>query len=117
MNSSPSTPGTPSQPPGAGVTVHVPRLDIAELRDLLEANLAALQALQDEHRRMVHRALGQLASADHELRRELAAVASPRAPWVAALEQTRALLFVALRELIVGDNEAELSMQLPRVRG
>jgi hypothetical protein len=30
------------------------------------------------------------------------------------MEQTRALLFVALRELIVGEHEAELSMHLPQ---
>ena len=48
-----------------------------------------------------------------ELRRELRAVVSPRAPWVRALSETRALLFVALRELIIGANQAELSMHLP----
>jgi len=33
---------------------------------------------------------------------------------VRALAETRALLFVALRELIVGAHEAELSMHVPR---
>ncbi|HEX3764025.1 MAG TPA: hypothetical protein VHW23_35260 [Kofleriaceae bacterium] len=49
-----------------------------------------------------------------DLRRELRAIVSPRAPWVRALSESRALLFVALRELIVGGNQAELSMHLPR---
>ncbi|TMQ06078.1 MAG: hypothetical protein E6J91_38925 [Deltaproteobacteria bacterium] len=48
------------------------------------------------------------------LRRELRAIGGPHAPWVHALAETRALLFVALRELIVGPHEAELSMHLPQ---
>jgi hypothetical protein len=46
------------------------------------------------------------------LRRELRAIGSPRAPWVKALSETRALLFVALRELVIGGNQAELSMPM-----
>jgi len=45
---------------------------------------------------------------------ELRAIGGPHAPWVHALAETRALLFVALRELIVGPHEAELSMHLPQ---
>jgi hypothetical protein len=89
------------------------RAEALALRDLLEANLQALQALHDEHRRMLELNLRTVDSAS-ELRRELRAIGSPRAPWVKALSETRALLFVALRELIVGANQAELSMQLPR---
>jgi hypothetical protein len=89
------------------------RAEALELRDLLEANLQALQALHEEHRRMLELNLRSIDSAS-ELRRELRAIGSPRAPWVKALSETRALLFVALRELIVGANQAELSMHLPR---
>jgi hypothetical protein len=48
-----------------------------------------------------------------ELRSDLCAIASERAPWVAALSESRALLFVALRELIAGA-EAELTMRMPQ---
>ena len=50
-----------------------------------------------------------------ELRTELRAIGSVRAPWVRAMSETRALLFVALRELIVGAHEAELSMHMPQL--
>ena len=82
-----------------------------ELRDLLEANLQALQALHDEHRRMLDTSLQSLDGICTHLRSELRAIGSARAPWVRALSETRALLFVALRELIVGAHEAELAMQ------
>ena len=84
------------------------------LRDLLESNLQALQALRDEHQRMIHLALRATRPEDRELRNDLRAISSARAPWVHAIEETRALLFVALRELIVGNDEAALSMQLPK---
>lgn len=89
------------------------RSEALELRDLLEANLQALKALHEEHQRMIELGLRSLDSAS-DLRRELRAIGGPQAPWVKALSETRALLFVALRELIVGANEAELSMHLPR---
>ena len=89
------------------------RSEALELRDLLEANLQALQALHQEHRRMIELGLRSLDSAS-DLRRELRTIGGPHAPWVQALSETRALLFVALRELIVGANEAELSMHLPQ---
>ena len=95
------------------VAVPATRSESLELRDLLEANLQALRALHDEHRRMLELNLRTVDSAS-PLRRELRAIGSPRAPWVQALSETRALLFVALRELIVGAHEAELSMHLPR---
>ena len=91
----------------------VTRAEALELRDLLEANLAALQALHEEHRRMLAHSLQTVEHAS-ALRRELRAIGGPHAPWVHALAETRALLFVALRELIVGPHEAELSMHLPR---
>jgi hypothetical protein len=94
------------------IAVPATRAEALELRDLLEANLQALQALHDEHRRMLELNLRTVDSAS-ELRRELRALGSPRAPWVKALSETRALLFVALRELIIGSNQAELSMHLP----
>lgn len=89
------------------------RSEALELRDLLEANLQALKALHEEHQRMIELGLRSLDSAS-DLRRELRAIGGPQAPWVKALSETRALLFVALRELIVGANEADLSMHLPR---
>ena len=94
------------------VSLPATRAEALELRDLLEANLQALRALHDEHRRMLELNLRTVDSAS-ELRRELRAIGSPRAPWVKALSETRALLFVALRELIIGGNQAELSMHLP----
>jgi hypothetical protein len=90
------------------------RPEALELRDLLEANLHALRALHEEHQRMVQTSLRTIDPAHTELRRELRAIGSARAPWVRAMSETRALLFVALRELIVGDHESELSMAMSR---
>jgi hypothetical protein len=84
------------------------------LRDLLEANLHALRALHEEHQRMIHTSLRSIDGSCTALRSELRAIGNVRAPWVHAMTETRALLFVALRELIVGGHEAELSMELPR---
>src|ERR1041385_1655056 len=95
------------------VALPATRSEALELRDLLEANLQALQALHDEHRRMLDVGL-RTAGASSDLRSELRPIRSDRAPWVKALAETRALLFVALREVIVGSHEAELSMPLPR---
>jgi hypothetical protein len=88
------------------------RHEALELRDLLEANLQALNALHDEHRRMLDASLHTLDGMCTGLRGELRAISNPRAPWVRALSETRALLFVALREVIVGAHEAELSMHV-----
>lgn len=90
------------------------RPEALELRDLLEANLQALQTLENEHRQMIEASLATLDAMCAGLRRELRAVASQRAPWAHALTQTRALLFVALQEIIVGGNGAELSRKMPR---
>ena len=107
------SPGTRPRSVTRPITLPATRAEALELRDLLEANLQALQALHDAPRRMLELNLRTVDSAS-ELRRELRAIGSPRAPWVRALSETRALLFVALRELIIGPNQAELSMQLPR---
>lgn len=89
------------------------RPEVHELRALLEANLQALEALHDEHRQMLELGLRTIDAAAIELRRSLRMIDDAHAPWVHALSESRALLFVALRELIIGDNEAELSMHLP----
>jgi hypothetical protein len=107
------TPGSRPRSVTRPIALPATRVEALELRDLLEANLQALQALHDEHRRMLELNLRTIDSAS-ALRRELHAIGSPRAPWVKALSETRALLFVALRELIVGANQAELSMPLAR---
>ncbi|HSR96620.1 MAG TPA: hypothetical protein VLM79_06085 [Kofleriaceae bacterium] len=96
------------------VALPTSRRETLELRDLLEANLEALHALHGEHRRMLDISLQTLDGMCTGLRGELRAISNPRAPWVRALSETRALLFVALRELIVGGCEAELSMHLPQ---
>ena len=101
---------TPTRPVALPATRH----DALELRDLLEANLQALHALHEEHRRMLDTSLQTLDGMCTGLRGELRAISNPRAPWVRAMSETRALLFVALREIIVGAHEVELSMHLPR---
>jgi hypothetical protein len=83
-----------------------------ELRDLLETYLSAMEALLDEHRRTLLRGLRVTGDQRAEILAELRALADHRAPWVRALEETRALLFVALREVIVGDNDAGVSLHL-----
>jgi hypothetical protein len=98
----------------ASVALPTTRPANLELRDLLEANLQALQALHEEHQRMIHLSLRAVDIADLDLRAALRAIGSRRAPWVQAMQETRALLFVALRELIVGNDEAELSLAMPR---
>jgi hypothetical protein len=74
------------------------------LRDLLEANLQALRALHTEHRQMIHAVLRVIDADQTALRDALLAIGSRRAPWVQAMEETRALLFVALREVIAADH-------------
>lgn len=130
MQSSPTTSPTTSRTPApAPVPVPRPRLttksvsipasrpETHELRELLETHLLAMQALLDEQQRTVARALRVTGESRDEssadLRTELRALADVRSPWVQAMSETRALLFVALRELIVGDNDAGLSLQIP----
>ncbi len=93
------------------------RSESAELRDLLEENLAALEALYAEHQRTIVQSLRAVDSLRAELRAELRAFSDARAPWVQALAETRALLYIALQEVIVGDNGAGLSLALPRQAG
>jgi chromosome segregation ATPase len=119
MNNTPSITDRPSparlaRPRTATRPVAVPasRREALALRELLEANLHALEALHDEHRQMLDTSLRSIDGICSDLRAELRAIGNARAPWVRALSETRALLFVALRELIVGAHEAELSMHL-----
>jgi hypothetical protein len=100
-----SRPRTVTRPVALPGTCH----ETLELRDLLEANLRALEALHDEHRRMLDASLRVIDGMCTDLRTELRAIGDTRAPWVRALSETRALLFVALRELVVGAHEAELA--------
>ena len=121
MTNSQAAPGRPSnssrhpRPRTVTKSVALPktRFETLELRDLLEANLRALHALHEEHRQMLELSLRTIDGACTELRTDLRALGNGRAPWVSALAETRALLFVALRELIVGAQEAELSMRMP----
>ena len=112
----PSTSSRPSRPGMGTASVARPqtRPEMLELRDLLEANLAAMRALHDEHQRMLTTSLRTIDGVCAELRSELHAIGNMRAPWVRAMTETRALLFIALRELIVGAHEAELSMHMPQ---
>jgi len=111
-----STSSRPSRPRAVSTPVALPktRPETLELRDLLEANLQALRTLQEEHQRMLKTSLQAIDGVCTELRSELHALGNIRAPWVRAMSETRALLFVALRELIVGAHEAELSMHMPQ---
>jgi hypothetical protein len=113
MTNSPATsdPPTPSPRPTRPRTVD----KAAELRELLEANLQAMRALHEEHQRMLQTSLQTIDGVCSELRSELHAIANVRAPWVRAMSETRALLFVALRELIVSAHEAELAMHTPAI--
>jgi hypothetical protein len=89
------------------------RPEASELRELLETHLSAMEALLDEHHRTLDRSLrGAAGTVRDELLAELRALGDHRAPWVQALAETRALLYVALREVIVGDDDAGVSMQL-----
>ena len=121
MNNSQATSGPSSsssrhpRPRSATRPVALPatRAETLELRDLLEANLEALRTLHREHRQMLAMSLRTIDGACIELRNELCAIADARAPWVQALSESRALLFVALSELIAGA-EAELTMRIPQ---
>jgi len=93
------------------VPVPQTRSEHSELRELLETNLQAMQALLEEHQRTLDRSLRAADGSSPELLAELRALADHRAPWVQAAEETRALLFVALREIIVGNNDAGVSIR------
>jgi hypothetical protein len=76
-----------------------------EIRQLLQSNLAALHALLLEHQRTLDAGLRAVDGIRAELRAEIRALGDARAPWVKALSETRALLYVALREIVVGEND------------
>jgi len=105
-----------SRPRNRPVTTSVPmpqsRSESNELRELLETHLRAMEALLEEHQRTLDRSLRTVDGAPGDVLAELRALGDHRAPWVKAIAETRALLFVALRELIVGNNEAGLSLRL-----
>jgi hypothetical protein len=87
------------------------KLGEGELRDLLEANLRALHAVFEDHQRTLAASLRKVT----ELAAEIRAIGTVEAPWVTALEQSRALLYVALREVIIGtDAAATQAMQRSR---
>jgi len=79
-----------------------------ETRELLHANLRALHAVMQEH----SRALDATVRVVNQLRRELQALGNQNAPWVNALHETRALLYVALREIIVGPDHQAAQTQI-----
>jgi len=87
------------------------RSETHELRELLETYLVAMQALLDEHRRTLDRTLRPADGRAAELLAELRALADHRAPWVKAIAETRALLYVALREVIVGGGDAGATLR------
>jgi hypothetical protein len=113
-SSDPPSGGRPPWPrPAKYVALARARPDAAELHELLEANLAALRALHEEHQRMLQTSLQAIDGICTELRSELRAIGNVRAPWVRAMSETRALLFIALREMVVGAHEAEMATQTP----
>lgn len=71
---------------------------LRELRLLLEENLSALRAVYEEQRRTIASALRHVETA----RDELGALSQADAPWVAALDQTRALIRAAFAEMAAG---------------
>lgn len=85
-----------------------------ELRTLLESNLLALHAILEDHQRTLDFSLRAVDGMRAELRAEMRALSDARAPWVKAVSDTRALLYVALRELIVGAEDAGRTVELRR---
>ena len=96
----------------AAAPVPQTRSESSDLRELLETHLLAMQALLEEHQRTLDRSLRRASSTPAELLAELRSLGDHRAPWVKALAETRALLYVALQEIIVGDNDAGLSLTM-----
>jgi len=105
-----------SRPRNRPITTSVPvpetRTEENELREMLETYLVAMEALLEEHRRTLDRSLQAAGKTRADVVAELRSLADHRAPWVKALAETRALLYVALQELIVGDNDAGLSLTM-----
>ena len=92
---------------GQGVHLNVAK---ADLRDLLESNLVALHALLEQHQRVLDTTVRQIAG----LRADVRALTDQRAPWVKALSDTRALLYVALHE-VVSQNAPHDTLAFERV--
>jgi hypothetical protein len=70
-------------------------LAMRDLRVLLEENLSALRAVYEDQRLTIANALRTVDSARDELR----TLGQPEAPWIAALDQTRALIRAAFAEI------------------
>ena len=68
---------------------------LRELRTLLEENLTALRAVYEDQRRTIASALRNVETAREELR----TLGQPEAPWIEALDQTRALIRGAFAEI------------------
>lgn len=100
---------TPAAP---AVPAPTTRAESSALRELLEAHLSAMQALLDEHRRTLEHGLRRAGGASPELVAELRSLGDARAPWVHAIAEARALLYVALQEIIVGEDDAGLSLTM-----
>ena len=106
------TPRPRPRPTTKAVPIPETRVETQELRELLETHLLAMQALLEEQQRTLDLTLRTIDTVRADLQAELRALGDARAPWVTAMTEARALLFVALRELIVGDNDAGLSIHL-----
>ncbi|MEZ4359132.1 MAG: hypothetical protein R3B48_03055 [Kofleriaceae bacterium] len=68
---------------------------LRELRALLEENLTALRAVYEDQRRTIGAALLRVDAAREEIR----ALGQGDAPWVSALDHTRALIRAAFAEI------------------
>lgn len=69
--------------------------ELRDLRELLEDHLAALRAIYLEHRQVIGLHMQESTAPLDELR----ALASPHAPWVAALDETRQLIRSSFLEI------------------
>ncbi|HEU0033830.1 MAG TPA: hypothetical protein VFQ53_24550 [Kofleriaceae bacterium] len=86
----------------------------AELRELLESNLVALVALLEQHQRTLDQCMRTIAG----VRAEIRALSDARAPWVKALADTRAMLFVALHEVVAaGPPASDTLVSMPAQAG
>jgi hypothetical protein len=97
-----TNPQAQHRPPtfGGNVNLNVAK---ADLRELLETNLVAMHALLEEQSRILDITVRAL----NGLRADLRAISDARAPWVKALADTRALLYVALREVVTGNDAGD----------
>jgi hypothetical protein len=104
-NTHPVSVGTQQAAPtfGGKVRLNTAR---ADLRELLETNLVAMHALLEDHQRTLDVTVRAIAG----LRAEIRMLSDARAPWVKALSETRALLFVALREVVTANDANDTMM-------